>query len=63
MAEFLFDCSRDFFIVGCCTDGVFDPKKAAALGYSEAQFDAIKEFIGSEPEPEADADNAELEDE
>lgn len=48
MAEFLYDQPRQYFLYGCCTDGVFDPEKAKALGYGPAQFDAIKEFIGEE---------------
>lgn len=48
MAEFLYDQPRDYYKHGCCTDGVFDPEKAAKLGYSPAQFDAIKEFLGLE---------------
>lgn len=48
MAEFLYDQPRDYFKYGCCTDGVFDPEKATALGYSPAQLSAIEEFLGLE---------------
>ena len=47
-ADYLYDLSRSFYLNGVVTDGEFDAEKAAALGYSEAQFGPIKEFIGLE---------------
>ena len=54
MAEFLYDQPRNYFLYGCTTDGKFDPEKAAALGYSPAQFSAIEEFLGVEEEARKD---------
>ncbi len=48
-AGFLFDLPRNFYANedgGCVTDGAFDPEKAAKMGYSSAQFQAIEEFLG-----------------
>lgn len=45
-AGFLFDLPRNFFEQAVVTDGEFDPEKAEALGYSEAQYLAIIEFLG-----------------
>lgn len=52
----LYDLPVSFYQQACVTDGKFDPKKAAALGYSPAQFVAIKEALGLEvkqPDKEA----------
>ena len=46
--DFLYDLPVDFYRNGCTTDGKFDPEKAEALGYSEAQFPAIKKFLGED---------------
>lgn len=54
MAEFLYDQPRDYFKHGCTTDGVFDPEKAKALGYSPAQLSAIEEFLGLEDSTRVD---------
>lgn len=47
-STFLFDQPVDYFRHGCTTDGKFDPEKALALGYSEAQFPAIEQFLAGE---------------
>lgn len=46
MEGYLYDLPRSFYENGVVTDGQFDPEKAAALGYSEAQFEAIEAFLG-----------------
>jgi len=46
MEGYLYDLPLSFYQEGCVTDGQFDPEKAAALGYSEAQFEAIEKFLG-----------------
>lgn len=48
MAEFLYDHPRTYYLYGCVTDGAFDPKKAAELGYGPAQFEAIEKFLALE---------------
>lgn len=48
MAEYLYDQPIDYFRHGCTTNGKFDPKKAEKLGYSPAQFPAIKEALGED---------------
>jgi hypothetical protein len=46
MEGYLYDMSRSYYEQAVVTDGAFDPEKAAALGYSEAQFPAIEKFLG-----------------
>lgn len=56
MAEFLYDLPVSFYQQACVTDGKFDAEKAAALGYSEAQFIVIKDALGlqvEQPDKEA----------
>lgn len=48
MDAYLFDLPIEYFRLACVTDGQFDPEKAAALGYSEAQFAAIQEAVAQE---------------
>ena len=48
MDAYLFDLPIQYFRLACVTDGQFDPEKAAALGYSEAQFAAIQEAVATE---------------
>jgi hypothetical protein len=43
---YLYDLSLSFYQQAVVTDGQFDPEKAAALGYSSAQFTVIQEFLG-----------------
>lgn len=61
MAHMLFDQSREYFVLACTTGGAFDPEKALARGYSEAQLPAIEAFIAGEdvgvPEPEPEEDD------
>lgn len=45
---FLYDQPVDYFRHGCTTDGKFDPEKAKTLGYSEAQYPAIEQFLAGE---------------
>lgn len=64
----LYDQPRNYFLYGCTTDGRFDPEKALALGYSEAQLGPIEEFLGLEdsarvdtaPLPELDEQDGEV---
>ena len=43
---YLYDMSRSYYEQAVVTDGQFDPEKAAALGYSSAQFSIIQQFLG-----------------
>ena len=45
---YLYDLSLSFYQQAVVTDGQFDPEKAAALGYSSAQFSIIQRFLGLE---------------
>lgn len=60
MGQMLYDQSREYFLIACTTDGKFDPMKALACGYSEAQLPTIKAFVEGEdvgvPEPEPEED-------
>jgi hypothetical protein len=46
MEGYLYDLPLNFYQHSVVTDGKFDPEKAAALGYSTAQFTVIEEFLG-----------------
>jgi hypothetical protein len=49
MSAYLYDQPIEYYRHGCTDkNGKFDPKKAAALGYSPAQFAAIKAALGDE---------------
>lgn len=56
MADILYDLPISFYQQACVTDGEFDAEKAAALGYSPAQFGAIKEALGLSDPPESEED-------
>lgn len=49
-AGYLFDLPLSFFQQAVVTNGVFDPEKAEAYGYSPAQYPAIRKFLGLEEE-------------
>jgi hypothetical protein len=63
MADFLYDMSRNYYEQAVVTDGQFDPKKAAALGYSSAQFTVIQQFLGLDKVDTAPLEQPEAQDE